>query len=312
MLKLLNSNFFKIFLLKLLIVFISIFLLDLIIGNLLRRLYFKQETGYDFLTTYSIEKTEADILVFGSSRAVNIFNTTIIEKKTGLSCYNVGRYGEPLFYHYGVLKSVLKRYTPKIIILSFDAGNFSLKQEDYDRLSVLFPYYDTHPEIRPIVELKGPFEKLKFLSNIYQFNSLLLPIIVGNISSNKKNYINSNGYISNKNTFTGSLQTVDYSKERKLDSVKINIYKSFIKDCISKNIQLYIVCPPYLINSIGKDSSIREAKKIATECHIDFFDYARDSFYTSKPQIFADYRHLNDKGVEIFSNSVIDKIYNKP
>ena len=301
-------DFFKSFIVKLFACLSLVFLLDLGIGSLLRKFYFKQESGFDFLTTYAIEKTKADILIFGSSRAVNIFNTAIFEKQMGLSCYNAGRYGEPVFYHYALLQAVLKRYNPKIVILSFDAGNFSENPEAYDRISALLPYYKSHPEIHSTVELKGPYEKLKLLSNIYPYNSLLLHIIAGNSAYSKKKYTNVNGFIPIENTISGPLQTFDYLKEKGLDSIKINTYKSFIQECINHHIQLHIVCPPYMINAIGTDQSIIEAKRIAQIYNIKFLDYSRDIFYTTKPQLFADYRHLNANGVELFSNNVIEKI----
>ncbi|MEJ7586601.1 MAG: hypothetical protein WKI04_03455 [Ferruginibacter sp.] len=274
----------------------------------MKRYYFKQESGYDYLTTYSIKKASADIMVFGSSRAVNIFNTEIFEEKLGVTCYNAGRYGEPVFYHYAVLKTVLKRGTPKLAILSMDAGNFSNNPEAYDRITALLPYYQEHPEIRPVVELKGPYEKLKMLSNIYPYNSLILPIITGNSEYSKKKYLHIKGFIPLKRIFDGPLRTFDYSKEKDLDTVKINAYRSFITDCIHAKVQLFIICSPYMINAIGTDRSIREAKKIAQEYNIKFLDYSQDSSYTTRPELFADYRHLNEDGVKAFNNTIIDQI----
>lgn len=308
MLKNAENNSFRIFLLKLLAFFVLVILADLIIGNLLKKFYYKQQSGNDYLATYAIDKTEADILILGSSRAANLFNTQIFEKQFNMSCFNTGRYGYPIFYHYAVLKAVLKRDTPKIVILSFDAGNFSINQEAYDRLSSLLPYYKNHPEIRSIVELKGPYEKIKMFSAIYPYNSMLLPIISGNSLSSKTKHATINGYIPLNETINGPLRKFDYTIEKELDTIKVNTYKSFLQECIDSNIKLYIVCPPYMINAIGVDYSIIEAKKIAQQYKIFFFDYSRDTFYINKPQLFADYRHLNETGVELFSKSVIEKI----
>jgi len=303
-----KNNSFKIFLLKIAAFLAVVFLLDLIIGSLLKNFYFRQKSGYDYLTTHSLENAKADILIFGSSRAVNLFNPNVFEKEMEMTCYNAGRVGEPIFYHYAVLNSVLKRYKPKIIVLSFDAGNFSIKQDAYDKLAVLLPYYKTHTELRSIAELKGPHEKVKLVSNIYPYNSLLLSMITGNSAYGKKKYTNPNGFFPLKKTFAGPLPTFDYSTEKELDSIKINTYTSFIKDCSNSNIQLVIVCPPYMINSVGTDTSIIEGKRIAQEYNINFLDYSRDTFFTKRIELFADFRHLNEKGVEIFSNRVIENI----
>jgi len=312
MIKSVYSNTLKSFFLKLFIFIIIVFVADRLLGAVLKKYYFKQEAGYDYLTTYAIEKTSAELVIFGSSRAANIFNTGMFETQTGLSCFNAGRYGEPVFYHYAVLKTVLKRYKPTMILLSFDAGNFSNNQESYDRMASLLPYYNDHPEIRAIVALKGRFEKTKLLSSIYPYNSLLLPIVSGNTASSKKRYPHLNGYIANKKIFTGELQTIDYSKETALDNNKINVYKAFIQDCEKAKIPLYIICPPYLVNSIGTDASITEAKKIAKESKINFLDYSRDTFFSNRPQLFEDFRHLNENGVEYFCNILIKKLFISP
>lgn len=309
MFKSIKTNTLKSFFIKLLFFFIIVFIADRVLGCILKKFYFKQQAGFDYLTTYAIDKTAADMVILGSSRAVNIFNTAVFEKQIGLSCFNAGRYGEPVFYHYAVLKSILKRYKPKIILLSFDAGNFSINPESYDRLAVLLPYYNDHPEIHDIVALKGTFEKTKLLSKIYPYNSLLLPIITGNTEYGKKKFPHLNGYVETIKTFTGEIQKIDYTKETTLDSNKIAVYKAFIIDCEKAKIPLYIICPPYLINSIGTDASIIEAKKIAAENHIEFLDYSRDSFFSNRPQLFADFRHLNNIGVDIFCNSLVKKLF---
>ena len=127
---------------------------DFIIGNLLRKLYFSQISGLLHRTTYSIDKTEADILIFGSSRANHHYDSKLFEESTGQYTYNTGRDGNFIFYQTALLKSILKRYKPKQIILDFE-GTFAFNQNDYDRIAALLPYYKSHKEIRDIVLLKS-------------------------------------------------------------------------------------------------------------------------------------------------------------
>lgn len=309
--QLFNSSSLKSFFIKLACFFTLVFLVDFSIGSILKKYYFKQKAGLDYETTYAMDKTEADILILGSSRASNLFDPEIFEQHFNMSCYNAGRYGLPLFYHYAVFKAALKRHTPKIVLLSFDAGNFSKNQDSYDRITALLPYYSDHPEIRSVVNLKGPYERLKLLSHIYPYNSLVLPIISSSSAQSKIKYMHNNGFIPLNKTFTGPLPTFDYSAETEMDTVKINIYKAFIEQCIKSGIQLYIACPPYMIHSIGTDQSIIIAKNIAKEYRINFFDYSRDNFFINKPELFADFRHLNKTGAELFCNMIVDQINQK-
>ena len=133
-------------------------------------------------------------------------------------------------------------------------------------------------------------------------------MIKGNSSYGKGRGNDSNGFRPLKRNFSGPLKTFDYSIEKELDSVKVNTYRLFIQDCINANVQLFIVCPPYMNNPIGADLSVIEGRKLAKEYHINFLDYSRDTFFTKRMELFADFRHLNEKGVELFSNKVTDSI----
>ena len=222
-----KNNNFKSFLLKLMLFFVTLGITDFVIGSLLRKYYFKQKGGFEFLTSYALEETDAEVLIFGSSRAVNLYNTLLFEEQLKMSCYNTGRYGHPIFYHYAILHANLKRHTPKLAILSFDAGNFSVNQSSYDQLSVLLPYYQDHPEIRKVIDLKGPFEKLKMVSAIYPYNSMIIPIIAGNSERSKFKFANIKGYIPLTKEIKGPLKNIDYTKESVLDSVKKIIFFSY-------------------------------------------------------------------------------------
>lgn len=284
------------------------FVFDLLIGNLLKHFYFKQTSGWEYRTKYSIEDTKADILIFGASRAQQQYNPIYFEERLNQSCYNVGRDGEPIFYHYGVLKAVLKRYTPKMIILDIENGVFRERRDSYDRIAVLLPFYKNHPEMHSIIELRGPFEKYKLCSQIYPYNSLLFKIATGNSEMNKKRNKDINGYVPLSRSMNKPINTVDFSKKYGMDTAKINIYRSFIKDCKDANIELYIVCSPYFFNAVGHDSSMSIAKEIANDNNIDFIDFSKEKEFLNNSRLFDDTVHINIAGSKIFSNKLVDSI----
>jgi len=129
-------------------------ILDLVVGRILNHYYFTQRAGEEFRATYAIEKSNADIVIIGASRANHQYHPEIFENRLQMTCYNAGRDGSSMFYYYGILKAITSRYSPKLIILDF-SRDFEMKQNSYDRLAMLAPYYEKHPEIRPVVELKS-------------------------------------------------------------------------------------------------------------------------------------------------------------
>ena len=304
----LKKSPFQYFLFKFFLLFTIVIILDFMIGGILNIFYFKQKSGIQYRTTYSIEKTTADLLIFGSSTANHNYQPEVFKSRINLSYYNTGRDGTPIFYHYAVLKAVLKRYAPKMIIYDFDVHEFKKDQGSYDRLSFLLPYYQTHPEIRSIVDLKSPYEKYKLLSKIYPFNSSIFTIILGNTKFNSKKREDINGYVPLTNVWNESIKDSKTFLNYELDSNEIKIYESFIKDCINLKIKLYIICPPLFIKPDYVSSSIVLGKEIANKYNVRFLDFSKDSAILNNPKLFADISHLNDDGAKVFSNKVIDSI----
>jgi hypothetical protein len=299
---------YKKFFIKLFIFLAIVVVLDIAIGATLRHYYFKQESGVQYRTTYSMEQTKADVLIFGSSRATHHYVPDIFEKRLNMSYYNVGRDGNFIFYHYAVLKSVLKRYTPKIIILDISGGEFSVSQDSYDRLSALLPYYKEHPEIRPIVELKSDYEKVKLVSSIYPYNSSLITIALGNVSFNKKRNDDTEGYLPLKKNWNLPLEDLGMLPNYDLDSVKMKAFDSFITDCKAANIELYVVCSPQYRKAQNTDYSVLNAKQMAEKHNVPFRDFYDDTSFINHVRLFADAAHLNDSGARVFSNIMVDDL----
>ena len=285
------------------------FFVDFLFGGVIHYFYFKQSSGWEYRTKYSIEDTKADILIFGASRAQQQYNPVYFEEKLHQTCYNVGRDGEPIFYYYGLLTGILKRYAPRIIILDVENSVFRKIQDSYDRLSILLPFYKTHPEMRSVIEIKSKFEKLKLQSKIYPFNSMLFKIAIGNTEFNKKRSEDIKGYVPLTGALDEAIRTVDLSRNTySIDSNKVKFLRAFIKDCQNANIKLYLVCSPYFMHTVGTDSSMVIAKEIAKENNIDFIDYSKDEIFLGNSKLFDDTVHVNVTGSEIFSNKLADTI----
>lgn len=295
------------FAIKVFIFIALVIILDFSIGKLLRYYYYTQNSGWLYRTTYSLEKTNAELLVFGSSTANHHYYPRLFEQGLKMSFYNTGRDGNAIFYHYAILQGVLERYTPKIIILDFNYGEFLNNQEGYDRIASLLPYYDNHPEIRRIILLKGPYEKYKMLSKIYPFNSLLFQIGAGNASFNKtrENRNDEKGYVPLRRTLKESVTRGNDPVKTSIDSNRIKYFQMFIKDCISRNIRLYIFVSPHFGKPTHKDLSVSLGKEIAAGYNIPFFDFTDSLQFVKNPALYADESHLNDFGARIYSSEVI-------
>lgn len=298
------------FIIKGLTFFIILFFLDYSIGNLLRYFYFKQDSGLLYRTTYALDSTKADILIFGSSTANHHYIPALFTQGLHMSCYNTGRDGNNILYSYAILQGVLRRHPPKMIILDIYNREFRQGQETYDRITSLLPYYGNHPEIRKIIELKSPYEKYKIFSKIYPFNSLLFTIAVGNadFNKNRESINDQNGYVPLKGNWQKPLSIDTSLPTYKLDSIKIKYFKSFIRECQKSGIRLYLVSSPKFIKFKYEDPTLGVLKAVADEFNIPFYNFTNDSLYLNHRELYFNKDHLNGKGAEIFTNRIISRI----
>lgn len=282
---------------------VIIILSDIILGNTLRYFYFTEGAGLHYRTTYSIEQTTADVIVFGSSKANHNYVPDIFEKELGLSFYNAGRDGASIFYHLAVLKSILKRHKPNFVILDF-AGKFDKSRESYERLSSLLPYYEKHKEIRKIVEQKSPYERIKLVSRIYPFNSMLVTIIVGNMKFNRNRKDDQKGYVALKKEWQVDIDSVNVQSFYEIDKNKINALREFIDCSKQADIQLVVVFSPiyYLYN---RDYTLDLLHETCSEKNVSFYDFSKTEIFLSNKKLFQDRSHLNQNGARVFSDMMI-------
>ncbi len=280
-------------------------MLDRLVGYSLQYYYFKQYSGVQYRTTLALEKTKAEVLILGSSRANHHYYPNLFREQLGKTAYNAGRDASSIFYDYAIFKSATKRYHPEMVILDFQKEEFINLDASYDRLSFLLPYYNSHPEIRPIVDLKGPYERLKLLSKIYPYNSALLAIAIGNTKFNKTTGDNIDGYVPLYRNWPESLKDHIPEKNDALDSNKINTFIAMIEQCKKDDIKIVVVCSPYYWRFKKEDPSLEKGKQIARSMGIKFYDFSQSSFFLKSPDLFDDPDHLNNEGAKIFTSYLL-------
>jgi hypothetical protein len=288
------------------IVFIVVFVLDFAIGSTLRNFFFKESSGLHYRTTYAMETTKAEILVFGSSRANHHYVPEIFEDSLKMSFYNTGRDGNGVFFQTALLKSILKRYTPKIIILDY-AGGFGKEANDYDRISSLLPYYKKHEEIRNIIELKSPFERMKLLSKIYPFNSEILTIAIGNLDINKKMNSDNKGYVALYKEWQSNIDSIDPVSDYEVDSNKLDAFRVFINTAKKSGAKVYVIFSPIFLK-YNRSQDIEICNEICSAENVCFWDYSKDKLFLNNNGFFQDVQHLNHNGALIFSKLICNSI----
>ena len=294
---------------------------DKALGLVLRKLYFNQMAGQDFSINYTLSKCNADVMIFGNSRAQHHYDSRIISAGLKISCYNAGlEGGHSILLPDAEIKVITERYSPRIIILEFSPTGIVHFDGDYDRLSVLLPYYKDYPAIRSFLQLRGPYEKIKLMSSIYPFNSDIINIIGFNTKTQAARRQDFEGYIPLNEVLNPEIikikpQYVSQSIMRTksiLDTNMVNALENIISICKEKKIALYIINSPvyHTVNEI--QTPAYAVAKISLDIihrnHVDFLDFSDSPAFVGHPELFADEGHLNEKGAKIFSNMVINSL----
>lgn len=280
-----------------------LFILDYAIGRVMEHYYYKIDAHTpEQHTTYSIKYADAEIMIFGSSRAQHHYDPESFTSSS-LTFYNTGKDGQGIFYSLAILKSLLSRSSsPKIIILDINPNEFSKNQDSYDRLAELLPYYNDHDEIQAIVNLKSPFEKIKALSSLYRYNSKILTIIKDNIrpSDDDMEY----GYEPIK-TIDRKLDLVDIEDQANIDSLEVEAFENFLIDARNAGHEMYVfISPVYRRFPHGTTTSIAITQQLCEQLNIPFYSYHLNEHFLSHPQYFSDPTHLNEIGAKKFSDEV--------
>ena len=292
----------KKFVWKIVIIIFFLILIDKGLGVILQHYYFKISHGEQGRTTYAIDSCISNTIILGSSRAAHHYVSQVISGILNTTCYNAGKDKQRLIYCQAMLEMLYRRYSPKLIILDLNPTAFEKNENGLDELSVLLPYYSTHPEIRYIVNKRNRFEWAKTFSDLYCFNSLPLKILFNNLS-NQRDGNDTSGYVPlviHKEIIPEKPDSLPASYP--IDSSIVNCFKAIVKITKDHHSRLIVVVSPiyYLLPENLKTMGI--AKSVCANEKIVFLDYSQSpKFLTHGQEMFLDLGHLNDSSAYLFS-----------
>ena len=294
---------------KNMILFLLIFFaIDSLFGIVFDKIFFVQKRKL----TYAIEQSNESLLILGSSRAQHHYNSQILADSLGLSVYNAGVSGQNIYFHYALLKSVLYRYKPQIVLLEvFDIDIYKTPSGwNTDKLSALYPYYYRDTAVKEIVDLRSPFEPYILTSNFVRYNSQIpYPLSLALFYKNTEISYTNMGYmpIDVEKHLTGELANIVEEKYGGvIDYNKIYYLRKFAQLCRLNGIRCIFAISP-IFENISTMKYLSIIKNVANECGIEFYDFSNESVLMN-PEYFKDIVHINDNGVDLYTSKIACKI----
>lgn len=241
-----------------------------------------------------------DVLIIGSSEVEFSYRPDILMDSLGMTVYNCGRNGQRLLYETALVNSVIDRYSPSLIVWSVSPDYLVLKNSDEDCLSDFKPFYRENKYFRRVLNRRSWTEKYKMLSWFYTYNSMLTPGMVQN-AFRKSNVDYHRGYrVIDKSKTPPVFQEsfwIDSSNE-----YYISLFDETLENLNEKSIQVvFVFSPSYTYGNYSNLKSYNELCKM-----IDEHNYLLIEDFYHEPCLmhecfFRDYAHLNERGVELYT-----------
>jgi len=210
-------------------------------------------------------------------------------------------------FNYGQFIVITVRYNPSVVILDIRPEDLAYSAREYDMLSPLLPYYKTHNELKDLILTRGPFERIKHVSTIYPFNSLIFQVVMGNLELNKSRKMHYKGYIPFREAkVNGQIDTLSVPNIE-IDYYKIGLLKDMILTCKRENIRLiFVYSPTWHIVAPNNYSSV--LSELCNENRIEYLNLSNHPDFLTNPGYFYDRTHLNDRGAIVFTKLLIKEI----
>ena len=275
-----------------------------------------------FQTAHTMKEVEADILIFGSSRADRHYVSSIISDSLNKTVFNCGLDEQGFYYGMAMIHAVLKRYSPETVILDFEPRMLNSKAHlsNFGKFNELYPYYDDDNFYKEIIILEDANNRYKMLSQMYRYNSnfiyLARSLFLANSGDNKfydNGYdpIPINGY-NYPSLVHGKYKVNDLVDKDKadglLDTNKIDFLMRIIENCNQNNVDMiFSVSPRFQESNVTEVSSYIYMENLLEDNNIPLI-YMGDNTVINDSTMYKDLLHLNNKGAVAFTKAFVGRL----
>ncbi len=260
----------------------------------------------------SYEKTMAgcnseDMIIIGHSRARHHYIPTIIQDSLGITVVNAAKDGTGFLTQAILINGMLQHCTPKYVLWEVRPNIFhKSSNRDIDRLTDLFPFYDTDSLSHVYAQRRCPYEKYKLLSYAYRNNGRfwgrIEQLIMGREDNGLKGYCptkSSNKYPEFKHY--DYEDAYDISREDLFVMVADNVSKSGAKLVMA-------ISPQYETSNAYDLTETNRFFSVADSLGVPVLDFFYDSSFMIHPEWFKDHTHLNADGAIHYMQILIPEL----
>ncbi len=295
----------KKFILRVIIIITITLIADRVLGYV-SSVFYKTTTTTDEYKVNEVTYHMKDPVVFmGSSRCHHHYIPSIISDTLKMGVYNAGLWGmRNIYFQYGLLNNILKRYTPKTIFLELHPVDFlQTPFSDVEMVSALMPFINYSDGCDEVLKKGKLYYKCK-ASNLYRYNSGFANIVIGNITNR------SPAGLKGLKPLSGELADVKLKPEEfpfSVDKDKIQYLQAFINTCKKSDIKLVFLYSP--MYAVDKNTTLFHIPdSLAKQNNIPFINHYNLPGITDHHEYFYDFGHLNEDGAKKYSSLIASEL----
>ena len=306
-------KFLKYFFTVIFSVFIVLVLVDVYYSNQLKKMALFSGEVQEW-NQIKEGKTNAELAVFGSSRAFIHINPTILEKELKLNTHNFGLNGSKFKMQLYRFNLYLKHNPkPKMVVWNLDTFSFSHIDEVFQPNQYVpfmlwnFKLYDALKEYKDT-------KLVDFIVPLYRYRDQTY--WKDQIARSKKEKLHQDGLFRDDGFKSYNRKwNVKWEKMKPknsdFDEVDFTLLEELIQICKKENIQLVFTIAPefykgqdYMLN---RNKVIHLYEQTLEKHHLPLIDYSSDSI-SFQQKYFYNTTHMNNVGADVFTKELANDL----
>lgn len=247
---------------------------------------------------YVDRECDADMVIFGTSRANCHYMPSVIGESAGCSVYNAGVDGSKNIYaHYFMLCRLLRHHTPSVVCLDLLEADYAPQENSFSSLGFFAPYMGSDAASDSVFRESDDYIPWK-ISRLYRYNSKAVSNLGGLLRRNTPD--EEGGFMAAPDSRDHPDSLVRECYAGRIDIKKMEYLGRFADKCREKGIRLIFVVSPRFSEA---DSLLYSPlRAFAMSRGIRMLDYHTSAMFHDRPELFRDFAHLNKRGARLFSS----------
>jgi hypothetical protein len=264
-------------------------------------------------------RINADILVVGSSRALNHYDPSVITKTTGISSFNIGLNGAQIDMQLARLKTYLKyNKKPKILIYNLDLFTFQLSHGEVYDPGQYIPYlresslFEALKKVNPDIWKSKTIPLYGYAVDDLRFHWLRgIAALFGWKSKEDHPFGFNPRYTAWTKEFDAFSEKNQSGVFVKVEADGVGALEGLAQLCAEQGIRLIFVYSPEFLAmqklTANRAEIFEQYGAIASRYQLQMWDYSADPISSAKEN-FYNSQHLNAAGAARFSESLATKL----